>query len=284
MKLITISFLLLISSFFNICKPVQKYKGFTESDILHELDLGFKGIPSDYFPAGRNVDIKYNFFLDLEHGYCVTAGSRIHVYADSIRWAIVFEKSGYQNRGGDAEIELDYFGNCVNYPVDKYPLRNYITNAGRVDLITGEEYDRIKDTAGFELISAKAAYVNIRGIKVPIEHDVAKYRRLGIKLDSTDNPNHLIGYADIVRYLNETNPGLISAKENEIRTNIPHDLPKLMAIDKFHFESVYTNKKLPSEQETYRLLAKILLKRDTSLWKPTLKANNHWSNWVSGNL
>jgi len=81
---------------------------FTENEILEKVDLVFKGIPTDDYPQGNKEDIKYNFFLDLEHGYCVTAGNKIHLYADKNRWAIVFEKCGYQNRGDDAEIELQY--------------------------------------------------------------------------------------------------------------------------------------------------------------------------------
>ncbi|RZJ47794.1 MAG: hypothetical protein EOO44_21965, partial [Flavobacterium sp.] len=80
---------------------------FNETEILEQLDLAFYGEPSKYYPSGQPEDIKYNFFLDLEHGYCETAGNRIHLYADSTRWIIVFEKSGYQNRGTSAEIELD---------------------------------------------------------------------------------------------------------------------------------------------------------------------------------
>lgn len=113
---------------------------FTETEILAQLDLAFKGDPNHYFPAGRPQDIKYNFFLDLEHGYCETAGNRIHLYADSTRWAIVLEKSGYQNRGTSGEIELNHVGNCINYPVKEYPDRNYITNASRVMLIEPSEF------------------------------------------------------------------------------------------------------------------------------------------------
>jgi len=107
-------------------------ESFTGSDILRQLDQAFYGLPNEYYPAGRPKDIKYNFFLDLEHGYCVTAGNRIHLYGDRARWAIVFEKSGYQNRSTSAQIELDYVGNCIDYPVDTFAERNYITNSSRV--------------------------------------------------------------------------------------------------------------------------------------------------------
>ncbi len=100
---------------------------YTEQKILEEIDLAFKGITNSRYPKGKEGDIKYAFFLDLEHGYCETANSRIHLYADEENWAIVLEKSGFQNRGCSAEIELNYIGNCIEYPVDKHSERNYIT-------------------------------------------------------------------------------------------------------------------------------------------------------------
>lgn len=261
----------------------------TEKEILNKLDLAFNGIPADDYPEGNSGDIKYNFFLDLEHGYCETAGNKIHLYADKNRWAIVFEKCGYQNRAGAAEIELNYVGNCVDYPVDKYPERNYITNSSRVILITPDEYDRIrnkegKDLEDFELISPKATDITIHGHKEEIEHDSTKYIALGILPRNFNNPQSLIGYGDIVRYFSDTKPELVSATELEIKEHIPHDLPKLMTIDAFHFESSYSKSILPGSQETYLLIAKVLATRDTTFWKPTLKPNNHWTNWESGNL
>ena len=261
---------------------------FSEKEILEQLDLSSKGIPTSYYPEGKSGDIKYNFFLDLEHGYCETAGNRIHLYADSVRWAIVFEKSGYQNRGFSAGIQLDYVGNCITYSIEKYADRNYITNSSLIMLITPDEYKRISkegsDIEQFELISPKAKEVNIRDVKVNIEHDAKKYEDLGIKLSEYKNPKKLIDFGSLVRYLNETNPTMIAAREEEIKKHLPHDLPKIMTINEFHFVSVYGEDNLPSKQETYQLIAKILVSRDTTLWKPTLKANNHWSNWESGNL
>ena len=84
--------------------------------------------------------------------------------------------------------------------------------------------------------------------------------------------------------MNETNPTLISATEQDVRQHIPKDIPKLMTIEKFHFVSAYNKSASPSNQETYKLIAKVLLTRDTTNWKPTQKANNHWTNWESGNL
>lgn len=288
--IITLAFILTACSFRQNGKNfINKKMDFTEKEILDKLDLAFNGIPTGDYPNGNSGDIKYNFFLDLEHGYCETAGNKIHLYADKNRWAIVFEKCGYQNRGEDAEIELDYVGNCINYPVNKYPERNYITNSSRVILITRAEYERVrnkegKDMEGFELISPNATEITIHGQKVNIEHNLTKYIALGIHPRNFNNPQSLIGYGDIVRYFSDTNPELVSATEQEIEEHIPRDLPNLMTIDKFHFESIYTKSSLPSSQETYQLIAKVLITQDTSFWNPTLKPNNHWTNWESGNL
>jgi hypothetical protein len=262
---------------------------FTEHEILEQLDLAFNGTPSEYYPAVRPQDIKYNFFLDLEHGYCEIAGSRIHLYADSERWVIVFEKSGYQNRRTSAEIDLSYIGNCIRYPVDKYPERDYITNSARVILIDPAEFERIENKEGgemetFELIGQSTKEIKIRDKLIPFDGDYRNYEKVGIKVRDYDNPKKLIGFSDLVRYLNETNASLISATEQDIRQHIPNDLPKLITLDKFHFVSAYDKSTLPSIQEAYKLIAKVLVTQDTTNWKPTEKANNHWTNWESGNL
>jgi len=257
--------------------------------ILHQLDLAFEGTPNEYYPEGRSQDIKYNFFLDLEHGYCETAGNRIHLYADANRWAIVFEKSGYQNRATRAEIELDYVGNCIDYTVQKDEERNYISNSTDIVLIDGPEFERIENKEGkemetFELIGKNVKEIKVRDKLVPFDNDYRNYKKVGIKVREDDNPNKLIGFGDFVRYLNETNPALISATDQDIRQHIPKDLPKLMTINEFHYVSAYDKSKPPSTQETYQLIAMVLSTRNTAFWKPKEKPNNHWVNWESGNL
>lgn len=262
---------------------------FNEIEILKQLDLAFNQTPSEFYPQGQPEDIKYNFFLDLEHGYCETAGSRIHLFADSARWAIVFEKSGYQNRGTSAEIELNYVGNCIDYPIDKYPERNYITNSDRIILINPTEFERIENKEGaemetFELIGQGIIEIKIRDKFVPFDNNYINYEKVGIEIRDYDNPKKLIGFGDWVRYLHETNPSLISATEDEIRKHIPKDIPKLMTIEEFHFVSAYEKTNPPSQQETYKLIAKVLTTTDTTNWRPTQKPNNSWKNWESGNL
>lgn len=290
LKLISMRFIssIIIFSALIFCnKQSESSKmSYTESEILEQLDLAFKGEPSEYYPKARSQDIKYNFFLDLQHGYFETAGSRIHLYADKDQWAIVFEKSGYMNRATTAEIELDYIGNCIDYPVDKYPERNYITNASNIVLIDDEEYKRIENKEGttdlenFELISNKTAEIKVRHNLIPFNNNYRDYEKEGIKIRPYGNPSHLIGFGDLIRFYNETNPNLISATEEEIKRHIPHDLKKILTIDEFYYDP----NTLPSKQEVYKLIAKVLVSKNKTYWAPTLSANNSWKNWESGDL
>jgi len=262
---------------------------FNEKEILDQLDLAFNGTPSEYYPASQPEDIQYNFFLDLENGYCEVASSRIHLFADSTRWVIVFETAGYETRASSAQITLNYIGNCIDYPIDKYPERNYITNSSRIVLVDQGEFERIEnkecaEAETFELIGQNIKEIKIRDKFVPFDNRHNIYEKVGIAIRDSGNPNKLIGFGDLIRYLHEINPAVISATEDDLRQHIPKDIPKLMTIDAFHFVSAYDNANPPSQQEMYQLLAKVLITGDTTNWKPTQAPNNSWKNWESGTL
>ncbi|MBX7226721.1 MAG: hypothetical protein K1X55_11880 [Chitinophagales bacterium] len=286
--------LFIIAIYIFSCQKMVKVKHETdimfykETEILKELDLAFHEIPSSYFPEGKSQDIKYNFFLDLENGYVKTGGSKIHLYADATRWAIVFEKNGYHNRATCAEIELTYIGNCVDYHIETFPERSYISNQSNIILIEPTEFERIenKEDKGletFELIAPNTKEVKIRDTVTSFENNYTKYENIGIAIQDYKNPNKLISFENLVRYLQETNPTIISANETDIKEYLPNDLPKLMTIDAFHYVSFYNNTP-PSKQETFKLIAKILTTKDVANWKPTQQPNNHWKNWKSGDL
>lgn len=260
-----------------------------EQEILEQLDLAFQGIPSDYYPVGNPCDVKYNFFLDLEHGSCLNAGNRIHLFADATSWAIVFEKCGYFNRSTSTMIELNYVGNCIQYEIESYPERNYISNTQFIHLIDSKEFQRMNNKVGsemeqFELVSPDISIVKVRDQDIQFENSFLAMEREGIQVRAFDNPNNLIGYGELVRYLYAKNLDLFIAKDWEIRKCIPIELPHIMTLDTFHYSSIHHTDLPPSKQETFQLIARILLINDPGEWKPTQVANNHWKNWESGHL
>ncbi len=235
---------------------------FTRQEILSTLD---------------NLD-EYSFFPDLEHGYCFTSGSRINLYADETRWAIVFEKTGYGNRSGRVDIEVNYFGNCLSN-LDKAGLNDVFTcNTKYFDLIDGEEFSRIE--TGFELVNPKIETITVRDSSLNIEQNIERYHRKEIYPDDYDNPDMLIDFASLIRYLDQENPELFRATNEELRTCTPNELPLVLTIDHWHHQPYSSfGGTTPSSYETFQLIAEVLVCRDPKKWKPTLLANNDWRNW-----
>ncbi len=239
-------------------------------------------------PSPHGMD--FEFFLDLEHGYTATADSRLHLFADEGRWALVMEKIGYTSPAGATDCQLNYFGNCVD-PVREYSEiggRDQMSNTVSFDVISGASFESIENRTGtedeqWELVDPTATAVMVKGQAVDLPIDAEVLDSLGIPVREWNNPRRLIDYGALTRYLAATNPVAIRATDLEIRRQLPADLPKLMTIDRFQNLSLY-ERQLPSDVETYRLIAKVLATLDTSQWQPTVAPNNHWSKWESGHL
>jgi Homeodomain-like domain len=248
-------------------------------------------------------------FVDLEHPYFYTANSRLTLYADETRWAMVFEKSGYTPRGFRIELQLNYFGNCLeNLTPVPIPNSSEFYNSQVLTLIDGDELMRIEVNEDNITVADKAALgiseenydeneflefdesvrsgieeIKLRGqyVKIPdMKHGYVKWVP---DIMIRDHPKQ-IDFRDLARYLAYEYEELCRATDEELRSHIPHDLPKIMVIDEWHHKSysIYNGSVLgdpPSSYETYRLIAEVLETKDPSRFKPTLSPNNHWINW-----
>jgi hypothetical protein len=270
--------------FFSIicsCNNRRIETSFTQKDIIENLEMG-----------GQET---YHSFIDFEHPYFYTAGSRLTLFADKKRWAIVFEKSGYGNRSYQGEIELSYFGNCLTNFHSPADLPDMTSNVKWVTLITDKELQRLSEDSG-DLVSKNVQKIRVRDSILDIEHDKKVYEKNAIQIRSFDNPDSLIDVPSLVRYLQEQHPNLFFATDNELRECVPSDLPMLMHIDQWHHKTYSRDKHMtsptdftyeidgtsPNEYETYKIIADILVSKNISLWKPSLKPNNNWRNWPHG--
>lgn len=262
---------------------------YTDRDIIEYLDK----VPYTTF-----------FFIDLEHPYFYTANSRLTLFGDETRWAIVFEKSGYSYRAGRIELELYFFGNCLEN-LEPSPLRNHFYNSQYFTLISGEELGK-----DIEKVRLRERYVQIPTTK-------EGYLKWIPDIVTRNYPKE-VSFEDLVRYLAYEYEALCRATDQELRHCIPDDLPKIMAIDEWHhksydvweiydppgihptredgyvppgpppakvFSSFTVDGDPPSSYETYRLIADVLETKDPAKFKPTLNPNNHWINWpAAGSL
>jgi hypothetical protein len=267
--------------FLTFCSANQtKMKSlFTQKDILNDLE--------------ETDQETYHFFIDFEHPYFYPAGSRLTLYADESRWAIVFEKSGYSTGNNCGEIELEYFGNCLRNLKNGIPGDTSTSNMKGVILIKDTDLEKLDDGDFQELVAKDKDKIQVRDTFLPIGQDSSKYIAKGIEPRDYNNPKGLFNFYSLIRYLDEEYPKIFRATDEELRMCLPEDLPKLMQIDHWHHEAYLKHKvptsptmyhyetigKKPSEYETYRMIADILVSRDTTKWRPTLKPNNDWRNW-----
>src|SRR5688572_3417199 len=133
----------------------------SEEEILKELDRLHSS--QSMIEPGK---IGYTFFGDLEHGYCETAASRIHLFADADRWALVFEKAGYYNRGFFAGVELNNLGNCITRVRQSFGQQKYESNVVTCVLVSEEELNRIGNDV--DEIDPDVKEVRLRDQMVPV--------------------------------------------------------------------------------------------------------------------
>jgi hypothetical protein len=221
------------------------------------------------------------FFMDLGHGYFYTANSRLSLFGDGADWAIVFEKSGYSNRGMRIELELNYFGSALHNLEPGGISGQFLYNAKYFTLVTGDDLEEIETE--FEEISSDARQVKLRGEYVLLPETFEGYKKWVPELDRVPR------FDDLARYLAFEYEEACYATMDELRTCLPEALPFLMHIDAWHHRYYYyfvngpEKPQLlgdkPSSYETFPMIAEVLAHRDPSRYRPTLRANNHWKHW-----
>ena len=259
---------------------------------------------------------KHYFFIDLGHPYFYTANSRLTLFADETRWAIVFEKSGYANRGRRVVLWVDYFGNCLENltpleGTDEFYNSKYFTLIDEAELLRIEasanmamqkqgaasvyeaNLDADDELLDFdEIVWKEIKEVKVKDRYVKIPDAKQGYQKWIPDILTRDYPTD-VDFSDLSRYLAYEYEELCRATDEELRYCLPNDLPKIMVIDEWHHKNYSVsdnsaNSSLnpisisgdsPSSYETYRLIAEVLETKDASRFKPTLSPNNHWLNW-----
>ena len=186
------------------------------------------------------IDEPYCFFMDLQHGYFYTANSRLTLYADESRWAIVFEKNGYANRGLRVEIELNFFGNCLHNLDRAGAEDHYVCNAKWVTLVDGDDLDEI--TSHFEQVSLSATSVKVRGKHVQLPSTKERYAKWVPNIHADNGYCEQPTYQDLARFLAFEYADLCRATDAEKRQCLPAALPEIMTVDEWHHRFYYRYK------------------------------------------
>ncbi len=234
---------------------------FTADDIL------------DYLEESTSEREVYRFFIDLENGYFLNATALLHLYADAGRWAMTFETTGYHNRARRVMTDLFHYGNClIDLPRGGADDR-YECNMQNIEVLDCPSIE-----SDFELVPLSIDSVRIRDRDVRIPGNAEPFLELGLEVKGG-----YISPTTLVRYVAAHDPSPFLATSAELREHVPADLPHLLTLREWHHRSYSNYGAVAGDRlrsyETYPMLARVLVARDPSLYRPSLPANTHWSNW-----
>ncbi|HET9225488.1 MAG TPA: hypothetical protein VFR31_02390 [Thermoanaerobaculia bacterium] len=213
-------------------------------------------------------------FPILDNAYVYPADTRMTLFRDETRWAMLIEVLGFNSHmGGTGGIDnaLYCFGNCLRRPPGISPedtLRP-VSDGGSGPLF---EADGI-------LLRRRATDLLIRSCQVPVPRDPEHYRKRKIDLEIPPD----IQAFELLRGLLPEHRGLLLATEEEIRARIPEDLPQILQLDEWYHPDI-SDGDSPSSSSTFQALAKVLVTGDTTVYRPRRKPNTHWSKWPEGGV
>lgn len=197
-------------------------------------------------------------FPVLDNAYVYPADTRMTLYRDEERWALVIEVLGFNSHmGGTEGIDnaLYCFGNCLRRRPGMSPedtLR---------PVTDGDSGPLFEDPHGTALRKG-VKDLRIRGELVPAPAAAQGFELLRALLPHRD---------------------LLLATDEELQARLPPDLPRLLRLDEWNHPDI-SDGDMPGEHPTFVMLAKVLETGDPSHYRPRRKPNTHWSNWPEGGV
>jgi hypothetical protein len=210
-------------------------------------------------------------FPVLDNGFVYPADVRLTGFRDATRWALVIEALGYSYKMSvpDGLAVIPYrFGNCVAEP----------GFGGLIQVIDNDDdAPAFPREADGEEVSADAKVILLRGQAVPIPWQAALFTSSGVRRGGQTQ----LWPQDLLRALLAEHRARMLATEEELRREVPPDLPQIIRLDEWHHPDVADGER-PSRTAAFRMIAEVLATGDPSCYRPTEPPNTHWSNWPGG--
>ena len=213
-------------------------------------------------------------FPMLDNGYVYPADVRLTVYRDSSDWLMIIEALGAfsPRASGCSSFQngLHLFGSALHrkagtanedflYPIDSLES----------DPLFEDEYDWN--------VRPEARSLCIRGEVVTFDLSPEFLASRGIEL--LDPPD--VDPPAVLRSLLPENRDALLASDEELAARNPKQLPLFLRLDEWDHPDL-ADGELPSECDTFKMIADAIVAGDPALYAPTLPPNTHWKNWPDG--
>ncbi|QKJ63215.1 hypothetical protein [Flavobacterium sp. M31R6] len=212
-------------------------------------------------------------FPMLDNGYYYHGDQKLTIFRDEKRWAILLEILAYNNHLDGLEgitTVAAVFGNCLTGWNDNDNF-NYFANDSEIEAFLCDENNYPS------YLNPLAKTFKVKEIEIPIIFDLEHYKSKKIDFEYVNK----ITPREFMRGLIPEHSHLFWLTREEISKKIPIDLPTFMILDNWHHPDLVIGE-IPSETETFRQLADVILNGDKNLYNTSEVNNTHWSNWPEG--
>jgi hypothetical protein len=180
--------------------------------------------------------------------------------------------SGWPRKDG-----YDSFQNCLHLFGNALHRKSGTANEDFLNVIDDLPDDPLFDAQNDWCVRSQALAVNIRGERVPIDLSLETFARAGIPL--VDSPN--IDPPAVLRSLLPQHRELLLATDQELEVRNVHRLPSWLRLNEWFHPDLASNE-LPSNCETFQMLAEAISTGKKEAYSPTKTPNTKWQNWPEG--
>jgi hypothetical protein len=228
-------------------------------------------------------------FPMLDNGYFYLAATRLGLFRAPLSgpladWALVIETFGFSPRAGVPDTSIYTFASQLH---DRDPEKSYKNKSAYQNYLKNNPHNEFRtvspvdfeasiDADDQEFIGYGASTVMVRGLEVAVPPDSA-FVNQGI--DLAEWPR--IQVFELCRYFAGTAREQVLAAPREQRVSILPEMHRILQLEEWHHPDLAADER-PSQTETFRQLAEVLVTGDRTLYRPTRPPNTHWSNWPEG--
>jgi hypothetical protein len=213
-------------------------------------------------------------FPMLDNGYVYLADVRLTVYRDSQDWLVIIEALGaYTPRTSGCSS----FQNCLHVFGSALDRKPGTANEDFLYPISSHESDPLFEDDYEWNLRLEARSLCVGGDVVAFDPSPESLAEKGIEL--LDPPE--VDPPAILRSLLPENRNILLASEDELAARNPRQLPFWFRLDEWNHPDLAAGV-MPSDSETFRMLADAIVAGDKSLYAPTLRPNTDWKNWPEG--
>jgi len=224
-------------------------------------------------------------FPMLDNGYVYLAATRMSLHRSITDWAIVIEIFGFSPRAGLPDTHIYTFSSALQrrkepdnfVSIEAY--ESYLSNNPNNEssfIYCVEDGDWL-DTEQSELIATEPHDVVVRGHKrpMPAPND---YVAAGVAFSEAPR----ITVFEFCRALAHIARNDVLATPIERTSKIAPDMRRILTLEEWNHPDVVDDSQRPSNSETFRQLAEVLVTGDVDKYKPTQSPNTHWVHWPEG--